>query len=100
MASASVFLMNLDPKVFWAHLNPNQSHINVGYGSDVSIADLATTISEVVGYKGRIIFDTTKPDGAPRKLMDSGVLRSFGWSPKIDLITGLKKAYASYLADK
>lgn len=100
MAAASVYLMNLDSSMYWSHVYPQQSHINVGYGSDVSIADLAKTISKVVGYEGNIIFDVTKPDGAPRKFMDSEVLKNFGWSPKVDLASGLEKAYTDFLGNK
>lgn len=97
MASASVFLMDLDPKEYWSNVEPQQSHINVGYGSDVSIADLAKIISDVIGYEGKIIFDITKPDGAPRKFMDSSLLNGFGWNPKVHLAEGLKRAYADFL---
>jgi GDP-L-fucose synthase len=100
MAAASVYLMNLNRKVYWTHVHPQQSHINVGYGSDISIADLAKIISQVVGFEGSIFFDVTKPDGAPRKFMNSEVLNTFGWSPKIDLNIGLKKAYADFLVVK
>ena len=100
MAAASVYLMDLDSKVYWSHVQPQQSHINVGYGSDISIAELAKIISQVVDYKGKIIFDVTKPDGAPRKLMDSGALNAFGWSPKVSLVAGLERAYAEFLVLK
>jgi GDP-L-fucose synthase len=100
MAAASVYLMNLDSSTYWSHVYPQQSHINVGYGSDVSIADLAKTIAKVINYQGNIIFDVTKPDGAPRKFMDSKLLNKLGWSPKVDLATGLKKAYTDFLDHK
>jgi GDP-L-fucose synthase len=100
MAVASVYLMNLDSNMYWSHVQPQQSHINVGYGSDVSIADLAKTIAKVINYQGNIIFDVTKPDGAPRKFMDSKLLNKLGWSPKVDLATGLKKAYTNFLDHK
>jgi GDP-L-fucose synthase len=100
MAAASVYLMNLDSSTYWSHVYPQQSHINVGYGSDVSIADLAKTIAKVINYQGNIIFDVTKPDGAPRKFMDSKLLNKLGWSPKVDLATGLKKAYTNFLDHK
>ena len=98
LAAASVYLMNLKPEAYWAHVHPQQSHMNVGYGSDVSIADLAKIISQVVGYEGNIIFDVTMPDGAPRKFMNSEILNTFGWSPKINLTIGIKKTYANFLA--
>jgi GDP-L-fucose synthase len=74
------------------------SHINVGYGDDLTIADLANAVSEAVEYSGEIKFDTSKPDGTTRKLMDSTRLNSLGWKPKVDLKDGLKKAYADFLA--
>jgi GDP-L-fucose synthase len=97
MAAASVHVMNLDKNKYDQHTTPMQSHINVGYGSDVTIAQVAHTIGNVVGYAGEIVFDATKPDGAPRKLMDSALLKSLGWQAQVDLQTGLKLAYADFL---
>ena len=74
-----------------------QSHINVGYGSDITIAQLAQTIGAVVGYSGEIVFDSTKPDGAPRKLMDSTLLKNLGWQAQVGIQDGLKLAYADFL---
>jgi GDP-L-fucose synthase len=74
------------------------SHINIGTGEDLAIRDLAKTIGDVVGYQGRIAFDTTKPDGTPRKLMDVGRMKSLGWRPKVGLRDGLALAYADFLA--
>ena len=98
MAAASVHVMNLGKDVYDQYTSPMQSHINVGYGDDVTIADLAQAVVEAVGYSGKIKFDTSKPDGTPRKLMDSARLNSLGWKPKVDLKDGLKKAYADFLA--
>ena len=70
---------------------------NVGYGEDLSIADLARTIAGVVGYRGDLRFDTSKPDGTMRKLMDSSRLRSLGWTPNVSLATGLAGAYRDFL---
>jgi GDP-L-fucose synthase len=98
MASASIHVMNLPKQQYETHTLPMQGHINVGFGSDVTIAELATTVGKVVGYQGQITFDATKPDGAPRKLMDSGRLRAFGWAPKVDLEQGLRIAYQDFLA--
>jgi len=97
MAAASVHVMNLDKNKYDQHTTPMQSHINVGYGSDVTIAQVAQTIGNVVGYAGEIVFDATKPDGAPRKLMDSTLLKNLGWQAQVDLQTGLKLAYADFL---
>ena len=96
MAAASVYVMNLPKSVFDAQTLPMQSHINVGSGVDVTIAELAQAVSQVVGYTGDIVFDSTKPDGAPRKLMDSGRLNALGWQAKVDLQLGLAKAYFDF----
>ncbi len=93
MAAASVFVMNLAPDAYRAQVQPQLSHINVGYGSDVTIAELAQTVARVVGYEGRITFDTSKPDGAPRKLMDSGRLNAMGWKARMELDEGLSISY-------
>jgi GDP-L-fucose synthase len=98
MAAASVHVMNLPKATFEAHTKPMQSHINVGFGSDITIADLARTVGQVVGYQGQIDFDTTKPDGAPRKLMDSRRLNALGWQAKVTLESGLALAYADFLS--
>ena len=76
------------------------SHINVGYGSDVSIAEAAQTIAQVVEYTGAVTFDTSKPDGAPRKWMDSSRLNSLGWQAKVDLELGLALAYQDFLTHR
>ena len=96
MAMASVHVMNLDPAIYAAHTQPMQSHLNVGSDSDVTIAELAHTVGKVVGYRGKIVFDTTKLDGTPRKLMDSACLRSLGWQAHIGLQEGLAVAYADF----
>jgi GDP-L-fucose synthase len=75
-----------------------QSHINVGSGSDVTIAEVATSIAHTVGYKGDIEFDTSKLDGAPRKWMDSSVLNALCWQPKIDLRQGLSATYQDFMS--
>lgn len=96
MADASIHVMNLDHAIYAAQTQPMQSHINVGYGSDVTIADLAKEVAAAVGYTGQIELDATKPDGAPRKLMDSSRLAALGWSPKVDLKTGLARTVAEF----
>jgi GDP-L-fucose synthase len=97
MASASIHVMSLPKELYDAQTLPMQSHINVGFGSDVTIAELAKTVGKAVGFTGNIVFDATKPDGAPRKLMDSARLHSLGWTPKIDLESGLKIAYQDFM---
>lgn len=98
MASASVFVMNLDKSIYDQKTSPMQSHLNVGYGSDITIAELAFTISKVLSYRGNIIFDVSRPDGSPRKFMDSTKLKELGWLPKVGLEEGIEKAYKSYIS--
>ena len=98
MAAASVFVMELDKKTYDSQTQPMQSHINVGFGNDISIAQLADAIAKATNYQGTISFDSSKPDGAPRKWMDSTRLNDLGWSPKVDLATGLAMAYTEMLA--
>jgi GDP-L-fucose synthase len=96
MAAASVFVMELDKKTYDQHTEPMQSHINVGFGSDVTIAELAKAVGEAVGYQGKISFDASKPDGSPRKWMDSGRLNKLGWNAQVGLEKGLIQAYADF----
>ena len=96
MAAASVFVMDLDKEAYDEQISPMQSHINVGFGSDISIAELASSIARVIGYEGKISFDPSKPNGAPRKWMNSSLLRRLGWIPSTTLEQGLKKAYSDY----
>ncbi len=97
MASASVHVMQLPKAEYEQYTQPMQSHINVGSGSDVTIADLALAIAQAVGYKGQIEFDATKPDGSPRKWMDSSRLNALGWQAKVSLIEGLSVAYQDFV---
>ncbi|AUG54579.1 GDP-L-fucose synthase [Thalassospira marina] len=99
MARASIYVMNLSPEIYQTHTSEMCSHINVGYGSDIAIGDLARLIAKVTGYQGDVTFDPTKPDGTPRKLMDSTRLRSFGWKPEIDLEAGLASTYEIFRAE-
>jgi GDP-L-fucose synthase len=96
MAEASIFVMGLERAFYMQHINPMQSHINVGYGSDITIEELARTVMQVTGFSGKIIFDASKPDGPPRKLMNSKKLNMLGWQPRIDLVSGLKLAYEDF----
>ncbi|MBT8525951.1 GDP-L-fucose synthase [Polynucleobacter paneuropaeus] len=97
MAAASVFVMELSKAIYDQQTSPMQSHINVGFGEDVTIAELAKAVGNTVGYSGQINFDSTKPDGSPRKWMDSSRLNRLGWKAKIDLSAGLARAYADFL---
>lgn len=100
MASASVFLMQLDKQAYDRITEPMQSHINVGYGSDISIADLALAVSHTVGYNGNIKFDVSKQDGAPRKLMNSSRLQHLGWRPSVNLLSGLQSTYVDLIENE
>jgi GDP-L-fucose synthase len=97
MAAASVHVMNLDADVYRQHTDPMLSHINVGFGDDLTILQLAQLVARTVGYTGRIELDRSKPDGTPRKLMDSTRLRSLGWQPRVSLNEGLRLAYEDFL---
>ena len=98
MAAASVHVMNLPKAIYDQHTSPMQSHINVGWGSDITIAALAQAVAATVGYTGAIAFDASKPDGAPRKLMDSQRLHSLGWQARVALAEGLARAYQDFLS--
>jgi GDP-L-fucose synthase len=97
MAQASLFVLELDEQAYKANTQPMLSHINVGTGKDTTIREMAETMKQVVGYEGKLTFDTTKPDGAPRKLIDITRLKRMGWGYSVDLKEGLKKTYAWYL---
>jgi GDP-L-fucose synthase len=98
MAAASVFVMELDKQIYDQHTEIMQSHINVGFGSDVTIKELAEMIGQVIGYQGKITFDATKPDGTRRKLMNSDRLTKMGWKSTVSLVDGLNLAYQDFLA--
>ena len=97
MAAASVFVMQLDSASYGANTDPMHSHINVGTGQDVTIAELARLVGRVVGYNGSIVFDASKPDGTPRKLLDVSKLRTLGWTARTTLADGLSSAYHAFL---
>jgi GDP-L-fucose synthase len=97
MAAASVFVMELDKATYDKNVQPMESHINVGFGSDLMILELAQEVAKAVGYQGKISLDLTKPDGAPRKWMDSSRLNKLGWKPRVNLSEGLVHAYADML---
>lgn len=100
MAAASIFVMNLSEDTYQLHTQPMLSHINVGTGVDCTIRELVETVAKVVGFTGKIVFDSSKPDGAPRKLMDVNRLKSLGWQASIDLEQGLINAYLWFLENK
>jgi GDP-L-fucose synthase len=96
MAAACVHIMELDKSTYDQNVDPMESHINVGFGLDVTIQELANTVAKVTGYMGAIAFDESKADGAPRKLMDSGKLNRLGWRPQYSLIDGLQLTYEDF----
>jgi len=93
MAAASLYVMELDDASYRAHTQPMLSHVNVGTGVDCTIRELAETLARVTGYRGRLVFDSSKPDGTPRKLMDVSRLKALGWQASISLEDGLRDAY-------
>ncbi|KEA64222.1 GDP-L-fucose synthetase [Marinobacterium lacunae] len=97
MAAASVHVMELDEALYQANTQPMLSHINVGTGIDCTIRELAETLAKVTGFKGSLRFDTTKPDGTPRKLMDVSRLASLGWQASIGLEAGLRSTYEWFM---
>jgi len=97
MAEASLFVLELDERTYQANTESMLSHINVGTGKDVTIKEMAETMKEVVGFKGNLTFDSAKPDGSPRKLIDVSRLSNMGWKYSIDLEEGFKKTYKWYL---
>ncbi|HEX7387964.1 MAG TPA: GDP-L-fucose synthase [Castellaniella sp.] len=100
MASASVYVMELDATVWQAHTRPTLSHVNVGCGADMTVGELAESIARVVGFKGGIEFDASRPDGTPRKLLDVSRLSGLGWKASIPFETGLAETYDWFVAHK
>jgi GDP-L-fucose synthase len=97
MAAASLHVMNLATSTYEANTQSMLSHVNVGTGVDCTIRELAETLAEVTGYSGKLVFDTSKPDGAPRKLMDVSRLKALGWQASISLEQGLGSTYQWFL---
>lgn len=99
MAEACVHVMELDKKELNEHIDSRQSHINIGSGVDTTIKELAKEIVEVVGYSGKLVFDSTKPDGTPRKLLDVSMAKKLGWAAKTSLRQGLERTYEWYIGN-
>ena len=97
MAEASLFVLGLDKEIYETKTKPMLSHINIGSGKDITIKELAEIMREVIGFKGTLFFDSSKPDGTPRKLVDVSLISSMGWSYKTTLKEGLPKTYGWYL---
>jgi GDP-L-fucose synthase len=99
MAGACVHVMDLPRETYAAHTGITESHINVGTGEDLSIAELAHLVSDVVGYRGTIRCDASKPDGTPRKLLDISRIRRLGWQPSMSLRAGIEHAYEDFCSE-
>ncbi len=97
MASACLHILNMKHDNIAKFLDPMMSHINIGSGEDIQISELSKIISEVIGYNGEIIFDNSKPDGAPRKLLDIDLIKSLGWKPRVSLTEGISRSYKYFL---
>ena len=100
MAGACLHVMNLPKEVYGEHILPMSSHINVGTGKDCTIRELANTIARAVGYQGDILWDTSKPDGTPRKLLDVGLLKRLGWQYSVELDEGIERTYQWFLQNQ
>ena len=100
MASACLHVMNLPKEVYGEHVLPMSSHINVGTGKDCTIRELANTIAHAVGYQGDILWDTSKPDGTPRKLLDVSLLKRLGWQYSVELDEGIERTYQWFLQNQ
>ena len=100
MAEACIFIMAMPKEVYSKYTQPRLSHVNIGTGKDVTIRELAVTIAEVVGYTGQILFDTTKPDGPPRKLLNVDLINRMGWHYRTELKQGLQKTYQWFLKNQ
>jgi len=96
LASACMHVMNMDKDYYNSFTSPKSSHINIGTGLDCSIKYVAEMIADIISYKGELVFDTSKPDGTPKKLLDVSLINKMGWKSEIDLYDGLKETYLWY----
>ena len=96
LADATVKLMELTPDFYWSHVEEQLSHVNVGYGEDITISELALLIAKFVGYTGKFVYDTSMPDGTPQKLLDCTLIHDLGWRPSITLKEGVQQTYETY----
>ena len=97
MAEACIYLMNISKKKFYNSKKSNTEHLNIGSGTEIKIYDLAKLISKTIGYRGKIVFEKSKPNGTIRKLLDSSKLKKLGWKAKIKLQQGIKESYLHYI---
>ena len=100
MADASIFVLSLSKEKYYSILSPSQTHINAGTSTDISILELSETLKSIIGFRGKIVFDPSKPNGTPRKVVDTSKLSEMGWSHKINLLEGLEKTYKWFLSNK
>jgi GDP-L-fucose synthase len=100
MADASIFCMNIDTKKYYSYIKPMSSHVNIGTGKDCSIKELTECIADIIGFQGDIKWDSSKPDGSPKKLLDISLLKSLGWVAQENLRSGLLKTYLSFIEDE
>lgn len=100
MADASIFVLSLSKEKYYSILSPFQTHINAGTSTDISILELSETLKSIIGFRGKIVFDRSKPNGTPRKVVDTSKLSEMGWSHKINLLEGLEKTYKWFLSNK
>ena len=98
LAEAALFVLDLDRKVHAREVTAQQGHINIGSGSDLTVRDLAKVVAKVTGFTGRLMMDTTRPDGAPRRLTDASRLRRLGWEPRVPLEQGIRETYDWFLS--
>ena len=99
LAEACLFVININKDIYGENTKAMQSHINIGTGKEITIEQLAKKIKNVVGFEGDLIFDNSKPDGTPQKLMNVDLLRGLGWSYSTELSIGLEKTYQWFLAN-
>ncbi len=100
MADAIVYVMNLEKKILKRTISPTLSHINIGTGIDISIKDIAIMIKDIVGFEGKIVFNTKMPGGTRRKLLNTSKMESLGWKYSVSLKDGIKETYEWFLSNK
>tara|TARA_B100000242_G_scaffold130828_1_gene92566 strand:- start:461 stop:1060 length:600 start_codon:yes stop_codon:yes gene_type:complete len=100
LAEASIFALELDKSVYKENVLENFSHINIGSGKEISISDLSKLLCKIIGYKGTLEFDYSKPDGNPRKLLDNTIIKNLGWNSRIELEEGLKQTYDWFVSNQ
>jgi GDP-L-fucose synthase len=100
LADASIFVLSLSKEKYFSNVSPSLTHINVGTSIDISILELSKTLKSIIGFNGKIVFDPSRPNGTPRKVVDTSRLSKMGWNHKINLYEGLEKTYKWFLSNK